>query len=150
MAVEDGAVLGFLLGVYARKIRERTRDNNPIPKTATVPALLKLYESIRKERTTVNVRGAYANRHFYHMPDGEEQRSRDEEMRAFDFVHGESKYSWLDSKYNVDLLAFDALEAAPRQFEQWWEQMLAADLSASDHHAPGADLSGTSKAIVVL
>ncbi|KEF55549.1 uncharacterized protein A1O9_08299 [Exophiala aquamarina CBS 119918] len=150
MAVEDGAVLGFLLGVYARKIKEQFRDDRPIPKTATISALLKLYETIRKERTTVNVRGAYANRHFYHMPDGEEQRSRDEEMRTFDFVQGKSNYSWLDSKYNLDLLAFDALEAAPWQFEQWWEQILAADSTESDHRDTGPELSGTSRVIAVL
>jgi len=150
MAVEDGAVLGFLLSEYARKIKEQTRDSNHIPKTATIPALLKLYESIRKERTTVNVRGAYANRHFYHMPDGEEQRSRDDEMRTFDHVHGKSTYSWLDSKYNLDLLAFDAMEAASSQFEQWWEQRLAADSSTPGSFATGAQQSGTNRVLAVL
>lgn len=122
MAVEDGAVLGFLVGAYKQSIETCARENTTCPATASIPAVLKLYENIRKERTTVNVHGAYLNRGFFHLPEGDEQKRRDAEMRDFDFEEGRSEYPWLDTEYNKDLLAYDALEDAREIYERWWEQ----------------------------
>lgn len=120
MAVEDGGVLGVLLGMYNKSKLESIP--NALPRDATIPALLSLYEQLRKRRTTVNVQGAVRNRWFYHLPDGEEQRARDVEMANYDFVDGRSSYSWLDSKYNMNLLGFDALEDARKAYITWLDE----------------------------
>ncbi|KAF2766202.1 FAD/NAD(P)-binding domain-containing protein, partial [Teratosphaeria nubilosa] len=67
MAVEDGAVLGRLLGRFADACLPRDR----------LPALLRLYQDVRRERTGTVVRTADGNRELYHMVDGERQRRRD-------------------------------------------------------------------------
>lgn len=71
MAVEDGAVLGKLLGqlVSSSLYHDRPRD--------TVLDMLEMYENLRKSRTTTNVQGARSNQRAYHLPDGPIQESRD-------------------------------------------------------------------------
>jgi salicylate hydroxylase len=57
MAVEDGLVLGLLLG--------RLQNSDKIPDARRhdyIHAILCLFESLRKKRTTMNVQGAIANR----------------------------------------------------------------------------------------
>ena len=55
MAVEDGAVLGTLL--------TRLHDSElPGPDREHLSAILKLYETLRKSRTTLQVQGAIKNR----------------------------------------------------------------------------------------
>lgn len=120
MAVEDGGVLGVLLGMYNKSKLESIPK--ALPRDATIPALLSLYEQLRKQRTTVNVQGAVRNRWFYHLPDGEEQKARDVEMANYDFVGGRSSYSWLDSKYTMNLLGFDALEDARKAYITWLDE----------------------------
>ena len=80
-SLEDGAVLGLLLGHMKRK--------------SQLPQILRLYERLRKSRGEAIVRetfkqvrtanylgGTYSDnhqkRHDFHMPDGEEQQRRDE------------------------------------------------------------------------
>ncbi|KAJ4313582.1 hypothetical protein N0V84_009339 [Fusarium piperis] len=71
MAAEDGALLGKLLGLFNKAgLLAQEKD------TALLE-VLQLYEGLRKARTTVNVKGATSNRHFYHLPDGPLQESRD-------------------------------------------------------------------------
>ncbi|KAJ5124500.1 uncharacterized protein N7515_008325 [Penicillium bovifimosum] len=62
-SLEDGAVLGMLLGHMTDK--------------AQLPRILRLYESMRKSRGEAIVRETFKQRHDFHMPDGEEQRKRD-------------------------------------------------------------------------
>jgi 2-polyprenyl-6-methoxyphenol hydroxylase-like FAD-dependent oxidoreductase len=57
MAVEDGAVLGRLLNRFVE---------HRISKTS-LPALLRLYQRIRKTRAQTTVRTANGNRELYHM-----------------------------------------------------------------------------------
>ena len=109
MAVEDGAVLGHLLGLTAS--HASNSDNEDFITTA-----LRLYESERKSRTSLNVSGAISNRTFYHMHDGAAQEARDAEMRAFEFKDGRSKWVWLDSGYQRDLLGHDAVRSADAAF----------------------------------
>ncbi|KAJ5566161.1 FAD/NAD(P)-binding domain-containing protein [Penicillium sp. DV-2018c] len=62
-SLEDGAVLGMLLGHMTDK--------------AQLPGILRLYESMRKSRGEAIVRETFKQRHDFHMPDGEEQEKRD-------------------------------------------------------------------------
>lgn len=57
MAVEDGLVLGLLLG--------KVQSSGRIPeqeRRAHLNSVLRLFESLRKQRTTTNVKGSIANR----------------------------------------------------------------------------------------
>ena len=118
MAVEDGAVIGYLLGSLSKSLAS-DRDQSP-NRTDLISRVLKLYERLRKSRTTLNVRGAMANRIFYHMPDGAGQEKRDEVLATADYKTVRTEYNWVDSKYQRDLLAYDAVKEASNAFEQWW------------------------------
>ena len=59
MAVEDGLVLGLLLGGLNASHRIIEKD-----KRSHINSILQLFESLRKERTTTNVKGAVANRYM--------------------------------------------------------------------------------------
>ncbi|KAK8112023.1 FAD binding domain-containing protein, partial [Apiospora kogelbergensis] len=63
-AIEDGAVLGLLLGFMKSK--------------AQLPKALKLYEKLRKARGDAIVKETFKQRTDFHMPDGPEQEKRDE------------------------------------------------------------------------
>ncbi|KAJ5925644.1 hypothetical protein N7454_008283 [Penicillium verhagenii] len=63
-SLEDGAVLGLLLGHMTDK--------------AQLPRILRLYETLRKSRGEAIVRETFKQRHDFHMHDGEEQEKRDE------------------------------------------------------------------------
>ncbi|KAH8895659.1 FAD-binding domain-containing protein [Thozetella sp. PMI_491] len=74
MALEDAGVLGLCLA--------RLTDKS----AASKGRALAVYEACRRERTEKVVqRGSY-NQWMYHMPDGEEQRERDEQMKAFEEI----------------------------------------------------------------
>lgn len=142
MAVEDGAVLGYLLGAYKTSVEAQNADAD-IP---SLPLVLQLYETLRKQRTTLNVQGAEKNRWLYHMPDGKEQEKRDLEMQNYDFDNGQSEHSWLDSRYQNDLLGYDVLSHAEQAYGEWWAREVHAvnSGSASDNQhdrASGLTLS---------
>jgi salicylate hydroxylase len=119
MAVEDGAVLGYLLGKANRQFAYSAGNEQSFD---YIKSVLRLYEKLRKARTTVNTKGAVANRTMYHLPDGTEQQQRDEELRDFDYINGCSDIKWADSVYQQDMLGFDAVEDAKRAFTLWYEQ----------------------------
>ncbi|EMD91232.1 hypothetical protein COCHEDRAFT_1082540, partial [Bipolaris maydis C5] len=75
MAVEDGVILGLLLGRLKVALESKAE---PFIGLDLIPQILQLYESLRKTPTTLNVKGAIQNQHVYHMPDGKEQIQRDE------------------------------------------------------------------------
>ena len=109
MAVEDGAVLGRLLGLFEKR---------HCPKTE-LPNIMRLYQQVRKQRATATVKMAVQNRVMYHMPDGEQQQERDrvfadhdwwDEDRSFPFVYG-------DLAYLRSLNGFDTLKSADEAFE---------------------------------
>jgi salicylate hydroxylase len=111
MAVEDGVVLGNLLGRLAEDFSQETAQ-------AKVPTILELFEILRKKRTTLNVKGALANRHLFHMQDGEEQRQRDHDLRNYDGV-SMSPWQWVDPAYQGQLLGFDVVEDSNTKYEGW-------------------------------
>ncbi|KAH7232699.1 hypothetical protein B0J15DRAFT_409039 [Fusarium solani] len=111
MAVEDGAVLGKLLGLLD-KSRLHDEKNH-------IPEILKLYESLRKTRTTTNVQGANSNRVSYHLPDGPLQQERDASLsRGVRSLTGVRTH-FADLEYLRSLLAFDAVGEATQAFERW-------------------------------
>jgi salicylate hydroxylase len=114
MAVEDGAVLGELLGMLSKQSTSSDTSQH-------IPSLLHLYESLRKSRTTLNVQGAVANRTMFHMEDGKEQEARDRALRNTDWRTGCECY-WADIDYQKKLLAWDAVRNSKYAFEKWWEQ----------------------------
>ncbi|KAB5518850.1 hypothetical protein GE09DRAFT_505178 [Coniochaeta sp. 2T2.1] len=63
-ALEDGAVLGLLLGHI--KMKEQ------------LPQALNLYEKLRKARGDAIARETFKQRHDFHLPDGPEQQARDQ------------------------------------------------------------------------
>ena len=108
MAVEDGAVLGRLLGLFARK---------DVPKTS-LPALLRVYQDVRKERAQTTVKTADQNRVLFHMVDGPEQEARDRLLTDYDWWSDEQSFPWVwgDLPYLHELYGFDALKSADEAF----------------------------------
>lgn len=111
MAVEDGAVLGQLLAnlVHDKSV-EFSHDE--------IPSILRLYESLRKPRTALNVKGAVANRELYHMRDGPLQQQRDLELKAVDWFQP-CKWQWADPSYQKELLGFDVIADCQRGYQAW-------------------------------
>ncbi|KAI3335799.1 hypothetical protein F4824DRAFT_144826 [Ustulina deusta] len=63
-AIEDGAVLGLLLGSI------QTREQ--------LPKVLRMYQDLRKARGDAIVKETFKQRDSFHMPNGPEQEARDE------------------------------------------------------------------------
>ena len=119
MAVEDGVVLGQLLGSLQARLdehKEREKETGTL-----IPSLLELYESLRKTRTTLNVKGAIANRMLYHMEDGEKQKKRDSVLANMNYDQ-KSEYSFADTQYQHDLLGFDCVGQSKEAFQEWWQE----------------------------
>lgn len=118
MAVEDAAVLGTLLGLYQASL-----STSSTGRQTTIPEVLKLYESLQKERTTTNVQGAVSNRSMYHMADGPEQEERDMILmgtkQAMVEGDGNSKFIFIDSGYQKKLLGRDSVADARRAWQEW-------------------------------
>ncbi|TEA18536.1 FAD-dependent monooxygenase OpS4 [Colletotrichum sidae] len=112
MAVEDGAVLGKLLGLL--------KGSTESP-TESVPGILRLYESLRKSRTTLNVQGAKSNQKWYHVSDGPEQQARDAEMAGRSLGEGltPTGWRWIDKDYQRELLGHDCVAEAVEAFAKW-------------------------------
>jgi salicylate hydroxylase len=103
MAVEDGAVLGGLLGKLQR--REQLGD------------VLKIYEALRKARTERVVQGSTHQQDIFHLEDGEKQRERDAVLLADDVKPGFPN-KWRDDELRDWLFGYDAFE----EVEKGWEQ----------------------------
>jgi salicylate hydroxylase len=115
MAVEDGLALGLLLGRLSNSQTIKDRKSK-------VPEILKVYERMRKTRTTVIVQGAVQNRKLFHMVDGPEQEKRDEELAKAGYCdEGSNCQGWADLRYLKGDLASDA----ERRFREWEEEALS-------------------------
>ncbi|KAF5242940.1 hypothetical protein FANTH_8436, partial [Fusarium anthophilum] len=113
MAVEDGAVLGKLLGLLNQSQSHVTDFRS------SVPEILKVYETLRKTRTSANVQGAVSNRHSYHLPDGPEQEARDHWVSSSRSTPSPYVYAFADPKYLQTMLAFDCVADSIRAFKTW-------------------------------
>jgi salicylate hydroxylase len=124
MAVEDGAVIGKLLGLLlVHHLDPRNSGSDPSilmrPSARDLTAaVLTLYEKCRKARTTRNVQGAVMNRKLFHIPDGFLQRIRDF-LLGYAGVTWKSDWTWLSSLRQGQTLGLDVLEDCRKVFEEW-------------------------------
>lgn len=130
MAVEDGAVLGELLGGLVRASKSSAAGMD-----AHIASILALYESLRKARTTTNVLGSVRNREMFNMPDGELQRRRDAELAQVDW-QTTCPWQWGDPAYQNRLQRFDAVADAQEAFGAWAERAGVSDGKESDMDSP--------------
>lgn len=117
MAVEDGAILATLLGLY------QLAQSQSLPHS-TIPETLKHYESLQKARTTSLHLGSMSNQHLYHLNDGQEQQERDRILKAAKWeekLSGESEpFIWIDVRYQKGILGRDAIGDA----EMKWGEVI--------------------------
>ena len=104
MAIEDGAVLGNCLSRVHSK--EEIGD------------ALKVYEHLRKPRTTWVVDASTANRDIFHMIDGQQQQKRDDGMKLEGFPGQPNQ--WADPEKQSYIFGYDA----DREVEAKWFEML--------------------------
>lgn len=69
ISIEDGSVLGLVLSTNTNSTVYRSRKD--------LPAALRMFEALRKERGEGVTRETFAQRRDFHLKDGEEQRERD-------------------------------------------------------------------------
>lgn len=113
MAIEDGAVLGQLLGSLSKDYKQ-----SPELAHGHVSSLLQVYEKLRKMRTTTNVKGAEANRYMFHLEDGDEQKRRDAELKSHDWIRP-SRWRWADGTAQDELLGHDVIAESEREYDAW-------------------------------
>ena len=114
MAIEDGAVLGNLL--------------SRISHLSQLGPLLKAYQDLRLSRTAMMQESSRLNQHIFHLPDGPEQRERDENMRKAMALElsGDpavlrrdtdgNQNQWGDKKKSDVLFGYDA----DAEVDKWW------------------------------
>ena len=110
MAVEDGAVIGKLLG----SLQDRKSSND----SSCVASVLSLYEQIRKAQTTRNVRGAIMNRQLFHIDDGILQIIRDFAL-SYAGVTRKTDWTWFSSFRQRKTLGKDVLDDCEKAFQAW-------------------------------
>lgn len=100
MAVEDAVTLAECL----------RRASSP----EDIPCLMRLYERFRMDRCYTILDGARNNGAIWHLPDGEEQRIRDERMKSCSLpregYNGDNPNKWSDPKFQPWMFGFDARE----------------------------------------
>jgi salicylate hydroxylase len=124
MAVEDGAVIGKLLGsLQAHILKPRISGVKPSQSTISsaqklTTEVLALYEKNRKERTTRNVQAAVKNRQLFHMQDGILQKIRDFVL-SYAGVTRKTDWTWVLSSRQSQTYGWDVLEDCGKLFEYW-------------------------------
>jgi len=110
--VEDAAVLGNLFS----RISHRSQ----------IRPLLCAYQELRYARTTETQASSRLNQKIFHLPDGPEQRARDDSMRAgtpkavgiSESASLGNANQWADKTKNIIQFSYDADQAV----EDWWNQ----------------------------
>ncbi|POR37615.1 Aromatic-ring hydroxylase-like protein [Tolypocladium paradoxum] len=115
MCVEDGLVLGNLLGRMAERVNSGSSRGTL---KSGIPAVLESYESIRHARTTRIVSQSRLAGIYSELPRGPAQRARDAEALDYDERSCISNWPWIDSRWNRELLAYRAGDVAEREFER--------------------------------
>ncbi|KAK6848822.1 hypothetical protein PG995_012655 [Apiospora arundinis] len=122
MAVEDGAALATLLGIYQQFLH---RGNGDGAKQLTIPNILENYEALQKARTTTLHLGSISNQQMYHLDDGGEQKERDRILRAAEWKEkplGETEaFIWIDVRYQRAIVERDTIADARAQ----WDKMVS-------------------------
>ncbi|KAL8747539.1 MAG: hypothetical protein Q9190_000578 [Brigantiaea leucoxantha] len=116
MASEDGAVLGTLLGMLWKEALRGVEDAR-----SHIPTMLKMYESMRKNQTTLNVQGAHQCGTFFHLKDGPEAEARDKELQRVDWddPNSDCPWVWANLGYYQKLVGFDPVADAIDHFHEW-------------------------------
>ncbi|KAJ0414705.1 hypothetical protein BJY00DRAFT_305396 [Aspergillus carlsbadensis] len=122
MAVEDGFAIGKLLGLTTEYLQD-VHGSDPTlstrePAQSMVPAVLEVYEQIRKARTTRSVQIAMRNRRVFHISDGIVQAARDFVL-GYMGVTRQSDWSWFFSWRMRQLLDHDLLGDCERAFDEY-------------------------------
>lgn len=86
--------------------------------------VFKIYERIRKRRTTLVVQGSTSLRDIFHMEDGDRQRERDRQMTQLKPARGHPN-RWADPELQKWLFGYDAYKEAIAA----WSLYLKDDLS---------------------
>ncbi|PYH49798.1 putative salicylate hydroxylase [Aspergillus saccharolyticus JOP 1030-1] len=121
MAVEDGAVIGRLLGLLQAHLTKSRSEGRELSTSDSIASILKLYENLRKARTTRNVRAARMNRSVFHLPDGILQMIRDFFL-GFMGVTRESDWTGFLSWRMRQTMGLDVIRDCERAFEEWVRQ----------------------------
>ncbi|KAB8238715.1 putative salicylate hydroxylase [Aspergillus alliaceus] len=116
MAVQDGAVLGMLLGHVAKRLADQG-DLEIEQRKITICDAFGIYEDLRKARTTASVKGALRNREVFHMQDGILQWLRDLVL-GYSGMTQETDWIGLMSKRQAQSLASDALAECKRRLDE--------------------------------
>jgi salicylate hydroxylase len=109
MAVEDGVLLGDLLGWLVR-------DFSPSTAQSKISAILKFYETLRKPRTTLSTQGAVLNRMMNHLHDGPEQLRRDADLKNH---MSPNPWKFADGPYQKALLGLDIFKDCEDKYITW-------------------------------
>lgn len=102
-AVEDAGALGAILSTISSK--------------QEIPAALEAYQLSRKERAEQVQQSGKMNRVALHLPDGPEQRQRDEMFRLAMKGSSESPDRWVDEKTRKVLWEHDAEATALKTWQ---------------------------------
>ncbi|PYH29831.1 putative monooxygenase [Aspergillus neoniger CBS 115656] len=105
-SLEDGAVLGGLLGHMKHK--------------SDLPAILRLYEKLRKSRGEAIVRETFKQRNDFHMHDGPEQEKRDQLFlsQLGKELKGAFPSRWTCPEVQPWLYGYDAIKEVENVVEQ--------------------------------
>ncbi|KAH0601404.1 hypothetical protein MHUMG1_00278 [Metarhizium humberi] len=103
--VEDGFILGTLLGRSSRHVSGPTRR-------AQLRAVLRAYERLQHDRTAQIVSGSRFTGMLDHLPQGPDQRARDAEFAMYDPEKTVSAMPWIDARTNRKLLGRKVDEVA--------------------------------------
>ncbi|KAL2822451.1 hypothetical protein BJX63DRAFT_417549 [Aspergillus granulosus] len=123
MAVEDGFAIGQLFGLMNKILLEtHTTDDQFLSAQeapqGTVHAVLKIYERVRKARTTRSVRMAMMNRRIFHIPDGVIRVIRDFVLSYVGMTR-RSDWTWFFSWRMRQTLYHDLAGECERAFEEY-------------------------------
>ena len=117
-AVEDGAALGTLF--------ENIDNLNELPD------LMRVFEKVRKPRTTRITNDSTSMRETFNLPDGELQQERDRQLTTMQpFVGYPNR--WADPKFQPWLLGYDVEVDMRGEWES--DQMRRSALNGSKHMA---------------
>lgn len=92
-----------------------------------IPAAIKVYEEVRKDRGEKIQASAATTRQALHLPDGKEQQQRDEKIRAAGRGEGQNPDLWADSSWQDFMWGTDVMKDTVTK----WDELLSR---AEGHH----------------
>lgn len=134
MCVEDGLVLGTLLGCLTEHVNSGSSRGTL---KSGIPTILESYESLRHARTTRIVSQSHLAGVFAELPPGAAQRARDAQVVDYDERTCVSSWPWVDSRWNRELLGYRAGDVAEHEFGRLVDEG-ALDEAYSDKDASSA------------